>query len=110
MLSDRDNPDYRNSVKESISAVEAVVRILTGKPKITLGAGLKTLGLDSVHTTLKKAWLEMYGWMSNESGIRHSLTTGADPGFAAARYMLVACSAFVNYLIARSDATSDQQL
>ena len=105
MLSDRDNPDYRNSVKESISAVEAVVRVLTGKPKFTLGAGLKTLGLDSVHPALKKAWLEMYGWTSNESGIRHSLTTGADPGLAEARYMLVACSAFVNYLIAKSDTT-----
>ena len=105
MLSDRDNPDYRNSVKESISAVEAVVRVLTGKPNITLGAGLKTLRQDSVHPALKKAWLEMYGWTSNESGIRHSLTTSADTGLALARYMLVACSAFVNYLIARSDAT-----
>ena len=82
-----------------------MVRVLTGKPKITLGAGLKILGLDSVHQSLKEAWLKMYGWTSDESGIRHSLTTGADPGFAAARYMLVACSAFVNYLIARSDET-----
>src|SRR6185295_17139752 len=33
MLSDRNAPDYRNSIKESISAVEAIAQILTGNPQ-----------------------------------------------------------------------------
>lgn len=37
LYSDRKNPDYRNSIKESISAVESMARIITGNPKATLG-------------------------------------------------------------------------
>jgi len=36
-LSDRESPDYRGSIKESISAVETLARMITGKRKITLG-------------------------------------------------------------------------
>lgn len=32
MLSDRESPDYRNSIKESISAVEAACRLVSGDP------------------------------------------------------------------------------
>jgi AbiJ N-terminal domain 4 len=42
-LSSRNNPDYRNSVKESISAVEALARAVSDKPKATLGQLIKTL-------------------------------------------------------------------
>jgi hypothetical protein len=36
MLSDRENPDYRNSIKESISAVEAIVNLINGTDSDTL--------------------------------------------------------------------------
>jgi len=39
LLADRTSPDYPNSIKESISAVEAVIRKVTGET--TLGTGLK---------------------------------------------------------------------
>jgi hypothetical protein len=41
MLSDRKNPDYRNSIKESISAVEAISQLITNDKKATLGKLLK---------------------------------------------------------------------
>ncbi|EKP05452.1 hypothetical protein LEP1GSC018_1504 [Leptospira kirschneri str. 2008720114] len=37
------SPDYRNSIKESISAVEAIVKIITKSPNGTLGDLLKIL-------------------------------------------------------------------
>jgi hypothetical protein len=37
MLSDRSKPDYRNSIKEAISAVEATCRLVTGMEGATLG-------------------------------------------------------------------------
>jgi hypothetical protein len=43
-LSDRQNPDYRNSIKESISAVESLAQSVTGNAKATLGEALKILG------------------------------------------------------------------
>ncbi|MEG8264615.1 hypothetical protein MKS78_04515 [Acinetobacter baumannii] len=42
-LTDRNKPDYRNSVKESISAVEALCVTLSGDPKATLGASLNSI-------------------------------------------------------------------
>src|SRR5437762_964620 len=37
LLSDRHSPDYRNSVKEAVSAIEALCQKVTGEPKGTLG-------------------------------------------------------------------------
>jgi hypothetical protein len=44
-LADRVSPDYRNSIKESVSAVEAVCQILTSDAKTSLGQALKKLGI-----------------------------------------------------------------
>jgi len=40
LLSDKSNPDYRNSIKESISAVEAICIKISGDPKASLGGGI----------------------------------------------------------------------
>lgn len=72
LLADRQTPDYPNSIKESISAVEAVVKKVTGEG--TLGAGLGKLEAAGlvVHPALKGAWSKMYGWTSDADGIRHA--------------------------------------
>jgi hypothetical protein len=99
LLSDRSNPDYLNSIKESISAVESVVVNVTGKK--TLGAGLKQLTDKGVtiHPALEQAWNKMYGWTSDADGIRHAAIEESESSQAMAKYMLVTCSAFVVYLI-----------
>jgi hypothetical protein len=99
LLSDRKSPDYPNSIKESISGVEAVVRKVTTEG--TLGAGLKKLEAAgvSIHPALEGAWSKMYGWTSDAHGIRHAAVEPADADQAIAKYMLVTCSAFVTYLI-----------
>lgn len=99
LLADRTTPDYPNSIKESISAVEAIVKKITGEG--TLGAGLKkleTAGL-TIHPALKGAWSQMYGWTSDDNGIRHAGIEAANADQALAKYMLVTCSAFVSYLV-----------
>lgn len=102
-LSDRDNPDYKNSIKESISAVESVCQIITGDDKATLGEALKKLegkGLH-LHTAMRKAFSALYGYTSDQGGIRHAEGMFAsDVSFEEAKYMLVSCCAFVNFLIA----------
>ena len=102
LLAARDNPMYRESVHESISAVEAAVRGLTGDNKALLPAGLRALNVD-LHPALVQAFTKLYGYTSDEGGIRHALTEDARPiDLADARYMLIACSAFVNYLKLKS--------
>jgi hypothetical protein len=43
-LADRKSPDYRNSIKESISAVEALCQRVAGEPNASLGKALKVCG------------------------------------------------------------------
>lgn len=96
MLSDREAPDYRNAVKESISAVESTCRSVSGMPSATLGDALKKV--REVHPAFSKAFGVLYGYTSDASGIRHALTDEATVTYADAKFMLVACSAFVSYL------------
>lgn len=99
LLSDRKNPDYRNSVKESISAVEAYCRILINNEKATLGQAIKKLESKSkLHEAMKSAFSLLYGYTSDSGGIRHSLTENdTEITIDDAKFMLVSCSAFINY-------------
>jgi hypothetical protein len=103
-LADRTSPDYRNSIKESISAVEAACQIITGDWKATLGKALKQLGL---HPALEKGFCAIYGYTGDDDGIRHALSDEATVNADDAKFFLVACSAFVNYLIVKSSSTSE---
>ena len=95
-LSDRDNPDFRNAIKESISAVESAVKMASGEKDLPKG-----LNKLSMHSQLGQAWANMYNWTSDEEGIRHGMTQESPAvGLSEARYMVVTCSAFVNYLVA----------
>ena len=102
-LSDREHPDYKNCVKESISAVESVCKVLANDPKAELGQALKSLianGLN-IHGSLKSAILALYGYASDEGGIRHAeRETESTVTFEEAKFMMVTCSAIVNYLVA----------
>jgi hypothetical protein len=103
-LADRSNPDYRNSIKESIMAVEAMCQALTGDPNVTLGKALKRLkdnGID-LHPALEHAWSKLYGFTNDASGIRHALSNEPTVTAADAKYMLVSCSSFVSYLAAQA--------
>ena len=101
LLTDRQNPDYRNSIKESISAVESLAKRLVGDDKATLGQALKILETKhNLHGSLKSAFLTLYGYTSDASGIRHALLDNATaPTKADARFMLICCSAFINFAI-----------
>ena len=103
LLSDRNIPDYKNSIKESISAVEAICRIITKNEKATLGEALSKLEQNGLklHPALKKALGALFGYTSDEGGIRHSEGLfESDVTFEEAKFMLVSCCTFVNYLIA----------
>ena len=106
LFSRRPLHDYENSIKESISAVEAVCSIITGLSgkNATLGKTIKKLkdyGVH-IHPSMENAFSSMYGYTSDEDGIRHG-------GIEDAKYMLVSCSAFVNYLIEKWSKAAKNQ-
>lgn len=102
-ISDKDSPDYRNSIKESISAVEAISKAISNNSKDSLGAALdKIKGKIKLHPSLERGFKQIYGYTSDADGIRHALTEQSNCDFEDAKYMLVASSAFVNYLISKA--------
>ncbi len=99
LLSDRKNPDYRNSIKESISAVEGIAKIISNNPKASLGDALKILEKNSkLHSALKNGFSSLYGYTSDENGVRHSMLEEPNITIADAKYFLLSCTSFVNYL------------
>ncbi len=95
----------RNSVKEAISAVEAALKNLSGDPSATFKEGLAAFEskYGELHPSLRIGLLKVYGYTSDEKGIRHALMDEtADVTLDDARFMLVVCSAFSNYLVALS--------
>ena len=102
LFSDKEHPDFRNSIKESISAVEVLCRELTGEK--TLGKALKKLEDNGIiiQNQLKEAFIKLYAYTNQpDTGIRHSLMDEDaiyHPSYNEAYFMLVSCSAFINYL------------
>ncbi|HSW11242.1 MAG TPA: hypothetical protein VLI06_00285 [Solimonas sp.] len=103
LLGKRPDPDYRNSVKESISAIESFAKTL-GIDKKGLADPLEELGkrLD-LHQAMRAGFVKLYAYTSDAAGIRHALLDDSKPvGLAEAHYMLVACSAFLNFLVMKA--------
>lgn len=99
-LSKRDNPDYEGSIHESVGAVEYMCNKLSGDEKGTLGKSLDLLENSGVHIhpALKEAFKKIYGYTSDEPGIRHGKVGERKATYAEAAFMVVSCSAFINYL------------
>ncbi|MFZ0236799.1 MAG: hypothetical protein WAL37_05440 [Xanthobacteraceae bacterium] len=103
LFSKKPEPDYRNFIKEAVSAVESVARVVTGNPKATLGDALKRINDKmTIHPALRDAMNKLYGYTSDEGGIRHAMLEESNIDEAEAKFMIVACSAFVNFCVQRS--------
>jgi hypothetical protein len=71
-----------------------------------LGDALKTLKNNqsiNIPTALNEAFSKIYGYTSSKDGIRHALADIPNVGEEDARYMLIVCSAFVNYLLSKAN-------
>jgi len=111
LFSNKKTPDYTNTIKEAISAVEAICKLIIDDPKATLGMALdrleKTQKID-MHEKLKSAFKNLYGYTSDAQGIRHGFIGKANLDVEDARFMLIACSAFINYLKVKADKAEIQ--
>ncbi|OAV75640.1 hypothetical protein Barb7_00722 [Bacteroidales bacterium Barb7] len=98
LLSKRPDGDYRNSIKESISAVEAFTREITGEKTLNFKK-MESKGI-TIPPVLRKSFESLYGYTNDSSvGARHPLLENSNvPDADEAIFMLVACSAFINYL------------
>ncbi len=104
LYTDRKNPDYRNSIKESISAVESLCCVITGNDKASLGDALLELeNSGKIHGALKSSFSSLYGYTSDADGIRHAMMEEPDLSGADAKFFLLSCTSFTNYLKTKMD-------
>ena len=93
--------DWAGSVRESIHAVESVARQLDPAASRTLQPALTSLERSgTLHPALKEAFNKLYGYTSDEQGVRHALLDRPDHnvGMDEALFMLSACASFASYL------------
>ena len=92
--------DWAGSVRASIDAVESVTKqVVPGNPG-TLGKALTVLERqEGLHGALKKGFSALYGYTSDEPGVRHSLLEDESQVTRdEAIFMIGACAAFCSYL------------
>ena len=91
------------SIRESIHAVESVVRVL--EPQGDFAKALAKLDAKvGIHGAMKAGFGNLYGYTSDKEDIRHSLLQEPAPSVdeTDALFMLGACAAFVSYVINKS--------
>lgn len=103
LFADRKSPDYRNSIKESILAVEGICKLIAKEEKATLGEALSKIQKSiNLHPSFKNSLKSLYGYTNDAEGIRHALLKKPNLSSEDAKFMLVSCSAFINYLITKA--------
>lgn len=102
--------DYRAASHEAIAAVESIVREHTGGN--SLGQGLKAVKLNfPTNPAFILAMEKLYGYTNSpDSGVRHCFLDDIQSiDFAEAKYFVVACSAFVNYVLSKAAETQHEK-
>lgn len=110
LMSIKDKPDFRNSIKESVSAVESMAKVMTGKPSASFDDALKIIEKDrGLHPALRQGFSKLFAYTSDSDGIRHAygLMEKTDLTIDDAKFFLVMCTTFINYLktLAATDNT-----
>jgi hypothetical protein len=100
------SPDFENSVKESVNAVESCLMILLKEPKGTLGKIIKSAKLDP---DIERLISQAYGYASNRSFVRHGGTSASTLTQAEALFFLEftgSCIVYVTTKLKGSSAAS----
>lgn len=100
--------DWAGGIRESIHAVESVARQLDPRAS-SLGKALRSLeGDQALHPALRGGFDKLYGYTSDERGIRHALIedTDANVGMDETVFMLGACASFASYLWRKHNSKS----
>jgi len=90
---------FAESVRESIHSVEGLLRNLTGHSRFSKAAA-QIATERQLHESFKLALNNLYGYSSDEEGIRHPLLSKGDAAVTEqdALFMLAVCAAFITYL------------
>jgi hypothetical protein len=88
-------PDFENSIKESINAVESCLMVLLEQPNGTLGKLIKQAGLDP---DIERLVSQAYGATSNKDFVRHGGTMASSLTQAEAEFFLDFAATSIVYI------------
>ena len=106
------SPDYENSVKEAVCAVEAAGKILFPMAKAsTLGDLIRWLGSAkevSVPKAICQTLTGVYAFRSGGDGVVHGGASGGKATLEVAEYMLGVCASQIIYLVDLANLTEPE--
>lgn len=103
LLAKRTAPDYKNSIKESINAVRTLACKITNKPEATLSEAIQTIDAkEKIPASIKVAFEKLFIYTFDGNGINHKLLSLSNFKQEDAKFILVASSALINYLVAKT--------
>lgn len=111
LLKENGAHDYKNSIKESVLALECLLNIVLNTKGLELGKALNEYSKKiDIHPALKESLSKLYGFTSDSSGIRHD-TNKKDNNerFDEAKLILVNTSGFINYIISTKENGFDDE-
>jgi hypothetical protein len=92
--------DLENAVKEAVSMVEALAKMLTGDGSATLGECITSLQrAERIPPLLAKSLHALWGAANQEAGVRHAQNGKARIGDAQARYLVESAHAGATMLL-----------
>jgi len=68
-FSNREKPDYKKSIEESVHAIEAIAKIVVKDKDATLSNAVKKI--SNLHPALRESIEKLYGFAGDADGIRH---------------------------------------
>ena len=72
---------------------------ITGDESSTLGQALKVIDKENnIHPALKDAFSKLYGYTSDKGGIRHAMLEDPKLSSSDAKFFLMSCTSFINYM------------
>jgi hypothetical protein len=98
-LNERPNPDTANCIKDSITAVEALARIVTGNEKLLLSNILNREPMRSgIHGALREMIQKLYAYRGDAEGAAHGQTSSDQIPVEEAELALGVSAACIVYL------------
>jgi hypothetical protein len=93
-------PDFAKAAHEAVSAVEGMARLIGNDDSVTLGEALKRFRTRSlIHGALVRCLEGLWGYASDEPGVRHGATSTPMVKPHEARYVVDSCEAALRLLL-----------
>lgn len=98
----RPDPDPENCVKEAVGTVEAVARVLSGHPKLTLSRLLEKEPFKSgLHPALIAMIEKLYAYRGDAPGVSHGMVGKSSVSLEEAQLVLELSVSIITYLVSR---------